>query len=138
MLIPDNGTITEHMTPSKLLSHTEACTISTVRWMNLRLAAEFDEKRETVAALCEKYGVAYLDLFGSGTTDDWRPLDSDLDFVVAFRSDSTGRLATRYLGLAEDLEALFGRSVDLITPASIQNPYFRARVDASRSRVYAE
>lgn len=106
--------------------------------MNRILAIEFEAKRGALTALCEKHGVASLDLFGSGASDEWRPLDSDLDFVVAFRPDATGRLATRYLGLAEDLEALFGRSVDLITPASIRNPYFRARVDATRSRIYAE
>ena len=106
--------------------------------MNPILGAEFDAKRDAIAALCKKYGVANLDLFGSGTTEEWRPLDSDLDFVVAFRPDPNGRLADRYLGLAEDLESLFGRPVDLITPASIRNPYFRQRVDATRSRIYSE
>ena len=106
--------------------------------MNHILSSELESKRDALEALCEKYGVASLDLFGSGTTDEWRPVDSDLDFVVAFRPDANGRLATRYLGLAEALEALFGRAVDLITPESIRNPYFRARVDATRSRIYAE
>jgi len=68
------------------------------------------------------YAVASLDLFGSGTTEEWRPVDSDLDFVVTFRAHPASGLADRYLGLAQDLEELFGRSVDLITPASIRNP----------------
>lgn len=106
--------------------------------MNRILETEFAAKREAIAVLCERHGVASLDLFGSGTTDEWKPTDSDLDFVVAFRPDANRRLAKRYLGLAEDLEALFGRPVDLITPASIRNPYFRERVDATRSRIYAE
>ena len=106
--------------------------------MNPVLATEFDAKRDAVAVLCAKYGVASLDLFGSGTADEWRPLDSDLDFVVAFRQDASPGIADRYLGLAEDLEALFGRPVDLITPASIRNPYFRERVEATRARIYAE
>jgi predicted nucleotidyltransferase len=106
--------------------------------MNPTLGTEFDAKRGAIAALCEKYGVASLDLFGSGTTDEWKPAESDLDFVVVFRPDESRGIADRYLGLAEDLEALFGRPVDLITPASIRNPYFRERVDATRSRIYAE
>ena len=106
--------------------------------MNRLLKAEFAVKREAIAILCARHGVLSLDLFGSGTTDEWRPLESDLDFVVTFRSDSEPGIADRYLGLAEDLEALFGRDVDLITPASIRNPYFRERVDATRSRIYAE
>ena len=105
--------------------------------MNPTLWAEFDAKRDALALLCSRYGVASLDLFGSGTTDRWRPSDSDLDFLVSFRRDVGGRLADRYLGLAEDLETLFGRSVDLITPASIRNPFFRARVEANLNRLYA-
>ena len=106
--------------------------------MKQALSAEFESKRGALAAVCEKHGVAPLDLFGSCTTDEWSPIDSDLDFVVAFRPDTNRGIAGRYLGLAENLEALFGRAVDLITPASIRNPYFRQRVDATRSRVYAE
>lgn len=38
--------------------------------------------------------------------------------------------------MAEALEALFGRRVDLVTERSIRNPYFRQTVEASRQRVY--
>jgi len=106
--------------------------------MNPTLGTEFDVKRAAVEALCRKYGVASLELFGSGTTEEWNPRESDLDFIVTFRTDAQDRLATRYLGLAEDLEALFGRPVDIITPGSIRNPYFRERIDATRSPIYAE
>ena len=47
-------------------------------------------------------------------------------------------LSDRYIDLADDLEMLFRRPVDLITPASIRNPYFREAVNASRAQVYAE
>ncbi|CAN5195342.1 hypothetical protein BH09GEM1_BH09GEM1_39950 [soil metagenome] len=106
--------------------------------MNEIVRLELDAKRPEFEALCEQYGVVSLDLFGSGTTEEWRAADSDLDFVVTFRADANQRIADRYLGLAEDLEALFGRPVDLITPASIRNPYFRAQVDSTRARIYAE
>ena len=102
------------------------------------LRAELEAKQGTIIALCERYDVALLELFGSGTTDEWTPTNSDLDFVVSFAPHEGPGLADRYLGLAEGLEAAFARSVDLITSASIRNPYFRARVDASRSRVYAK
>lgn len=106
--------------------------------MNRLLSGQLEAKRESLAALCRKYGVTRLDLFGSGTTGDWRPADSDLDFVVTFRPDPNGGLADRYLGFAEALEALFGRRVDLLTERSIRNPYFRRGVAASREPVYAE
>lgn len=106
--------------------------------MNPLLAAELHLKRVAIAELCSRYGVALLELFGSGTTDRWNAAESDVDFVVTFRQEHGMGLADRYLGLAEALEALLARRVDLITPASIRNPYFRDEVNASRTRVYAE
>ena len=106
--------------------------------MNPVLNSEIAVKHSALAALCARYGVASLDLFGSGTTDDWRPSDSDLDFIVAFKPDANRSLADRYLGLATELEALFERSVDLLTEGAIRNPYFREQVTANRTRVYAE
>ena len=106
--------------------------------MNPILVGEIEQKRIAVAELCRKYAVHTLDLFGSGTGDQWRPGDSDLDFVVTFRASNSDGLADRYIGLAEELERLFNRPVDLITPASIRNPYFREQVESSRSRIYAE
>ncbi len=54
-----------------------------------------EDRRAEVAALCERYGVKRLDLFGSAAGDGFDPEASDLDFVVSFerrdpRSFSTG------------------------------------------------
>lgn len=106
--------------------------------MNRSLTAELESKHGALVALCRKYGVSRLDVFGSGATEEWRPGESDLDFVVAFRARSEQGLADRYLRLAEDLEALFGRPVDLLTERTIRNPYFRRNVDATRTSVYVE
>lgn len=106
--------------------------------MNTSLSTALEAKRGALAALCRKYRVARLDLFGSGTTADWRPSESDLDFVVVFHSSPSETLADRYLGLAEGLEDLFGRPVDLLTERAIRNPYFRRAVDATRTPIYAE
>jgi len=105
--------------------------------VNSKLRAELDLKHGSVVALCRKYAVASLQLFGSGTSGDWGPT-SDLDFLVTFKPQANGSLADRFLSLAEELEALFGRRVELITPRSIRNPYFRRSVDATRAPVYAE
>lgn len=106
--------------------------------MNRLLNTQLEARRDGLTALCRKYGVSRLDLFGSALTDDWHPGESDLDFLVVFKPDPSHSLADRYLGLAEALEALFGRPVDLVTDGSIRNPYFRRGVNASRAPVYAE
>ncbi len=105
--------------------------------MNALLVQELDTKRGLLAALCAKHGVTSLDIFGSGTRDDWQPARSDIDFLVVFDRHSDRGIADRYFGLAEDLEALFGRPVDLVTERSIRNPYFRQAVESSRRSVYA-
>lgn len=105
--------------------------------MNSELSAELDSKRHAIVALCEKYGVHSLDLFGSAADDDWHPEQSDLDFIVVFRPQSGRSIADRYLGLAQDLERLFGRRVDLVTERAIRNPFFRRNVDANRTTIYA-
>ncbi len=97
-----------------------------------------DQHREAVAELCRRYGVRRLDLFGSAATGAFRDETSDLDFVVAFVDPRPGTYADRYFALAEALEALFGRQVDLVTERSIRNPYFRRAVEETRQPVYDE
>jgi hypothetical protein len=50
--------------------------------------------------------------------------------------DRSPGYARRYLAFAEDLEALFGQPVDPLTSQRIQNPYFRASVNWSRTTIY--
>ena len=94
--------------------------------------------RDAIRALCQQYGVRRLDLFGSAVTGAFDAATSDLDFVATFGDTRSPGYADRYLGFAEALEALFGRSVDVITERSIRNPYFRQTVEASRQPIYDE
>lgn len=89
-----------------------------------------------IEALCRQYGVLRLDLFGSAATGDFNAETSDLDFIATFADTQKPGYAKRYLHFAEALEALFGRSVDLITDGSIRNPYFQEEVDETRRPVY--
>jgi predicted nucleotidyltransferase len=86
--------------------------------------------------LCRRYGVRRLDLFGSAATNAFDPQRSDLDFLVEF-DDDPAHLFDRYFGLKESLEALYGRSVDLVTTGSLRNPYFIDAVAQTRRPVYA-
>lgn len=103
----------------------------------MRLPSAIERNRTSIIALCERYGVDALYLFGSAASPDWDERTSDLDFVVSFREQPALSIADRYLGLAEDLERLLGRPVDLITDRSIRNPFFRRNVDATRVPLYA-
>ena len=97
-----------------------------------------EQQRDAIRALCQEYGVRRLDVFGSATTGAFDPTTSDLDFVATFADTRSPGYADRYLGFAEALETLFGRPVDVITERSIQNPYFRQAVEATRQPIYDE
>jgi predicted nucleotidyltransferase len=95
-----------------------------------------DVQRSEVRPLCRRYGVRRLDLFGSATTEAFDPRRSDLDFLVEF-DDDPRHLFDRYFGLKESLEALYGRSIDLVSAGSLRNPYFIEAVASTRRPVYA-
>ncbi len=90
-----------------------------------------------VADLCRRVGARRLDLFGSAARGEFDPSESDLDFFVEFDDLPPARYADAFFSLKQNLEALFGRPVDLITEACLANPYFRARIEAERQAVYA-
>src|SRR5215213_7146372 len=100
--------------------------------------ALIEQHREAIRTLCQEYGVRRFDLFGSAATDAFDAATSDLDFVATFADTQSPGYADRYLGFAEALEALFGRSVDVITERSIRNPSFREAVERSRQAIYDE
>ena len=96
-----------------------------------------NQQRDAVAALCRRAGAWRLDVFGSAVRADFDPATSDLDFLVEFDELPPTKYANAYFSLKESLESLFGRPVDLVTEASLENPYFRDRVYAERKLIYA-
>ena len=89
-----------------------------------------------IAALCEHYGVTHLELFGSATGPEFNFESSDFDFLVELDTQSPGSPARRWIGLADALEKLLGRRVDLVNPRYIRNPYFLQAVNNSRTVIY--
>jgi predicted nucleotidyltransferase len=89
-------------------------------------------------ALCRRFHVHRLDLFGSAARDDFDPERSDIDFLVEFDHDHPEALSLKtYFGLKEALETLFGRPVDLVEPGAMRNPYLKASIERSREPVFA-
>ena len=90
------------------------------------------DRLEPLRHLCNRYGVDRLEVFGSAAKGLFDPASSDLDFIVQMTCQREPGYARRFCSFADELEALFGRPVDLLTEAMIHNPYFRNDVDASR------
>ncbi len=83
--------------------------------------------------LLSEFGVSRIGIFGSwaqGNPDD----DSDIDFLAEFEETP----GLEFMELAQYLESLFGRSVDILTPggiAAIRNP--RIAKNIRQSVIYA-
>jgi len=88
-----------------------------------------DEKREALAAICRRYGVARLQVFGSAARgNDFDPTRSDADFLVTFKPAARNDLAT-FADLKEALERILARPVDLIERETVEGSrnYIRRR-----------
>jgi predicted nucleotidyltransferase len=96
-----------------------------------------EARRAEVAAICARFGVRRLELFGSAATGAFDPAHSDVDFLVAFDPGRRIDPLEQYFGLKEALEALFGRSVDLVEEGASSNRYFLDSLNKSRRLLYA-
>jgi len=95
-----------------------------------------EQKRKELTALCRQFKVRRLDLFGSGAKENFKQDSSDLDFVVSFSTERPDEYARCYFSLADALEKLFHRNVDLVTERSVRNRYFRQEIEQTREPVY--
>ncbi|HUG11002.1 MAG TPA: nucleotidyltransferase domain-containing protein [Opitutaceae bacterium] len=96
-----------------------------------------ESHRQEVAEACQRFDVERLEAFGSATRANFDPASSDVDFIVRFRSPEAPGYADRFLGLAESLEQILGRRVDLVTERSLRNPVLLRNIAPDRATVYA-
>lgn len=84
-------------------------------------------------ALCRRYGIAALFLFGSVARGEDLP-GSDLDLL--YDTAPGARLGWEIDDFAEELATLFGRPVDLVSRRAI-NPRLRGRILHDARPLYA-
>ena len=92
-----------------------------------QILASLAERRPEVAAC---FGVKRLSLFGSAARDEMDEC-SDVDVLVEFEGPATFR---GYFDLKDYLEALLGRTVDLVTERGLK-PRARRHVERDLIRV---
>ena len=84
------------------------------------MQADIEEKRDALAALCRRYSVTRLEVFGSAAREtDFDPKRSDADFLVTFNDETRNDLAA-FSDFKEALERLLGRPVDLVEREAIE------------------
>lgn len=81
------------------------------------------QKRQEIIHLAAKHGAHNVRVFGSAARGEAGP-SSDIDLLVELES---GRSLLDHVALVQDLEALLGRRVDVVTERSL-HWYIRDRV----------
>ena len=92
------------------------------------MTTRIDIPADGIAAFCERWQVTELALFGSVLRDDFGP-DSDIDVLVSFDPSARHTLFDM-VRMEEQLKALFGREVDLVSRRGIERSNNQLRREA--------
>lgn len=91
---------------------------------------------EKIYALCRKYGVKTLCVFGSILTPRFNE-NSDIDFSATFYPEEDPLVAgKKRLQFYMELEDLMGRKIDLVSEEYVKNPYFKAQLEETKQLIY--
>lgn len=90
---------------------------------------------DKIIALCEKYRVSKLFVFGSILNDNFKST-SDIDLLVDFLDVDLYNYADNYFDFKISLEKLLNRKIDLLENNAINNPYLRESIDSSKQMIY--
>jgi predicted nucleotidyltransferase len=91
--------------------------------------------RKALAAICRKYRVKKMSLFGSAARDELRP-DSDVDLLVEFKPKQ-GPSLWGQVRMQDALSPLFGnRQVNIAGPGILNNPYRRSTIERDLKVLY--
>ena len=94
-----------------------------------------DVPMERIAAFCSKWKVAEFSLFGSVLCDDFGP-ESDVDVLVELAPDH-GLDLFDWVDMIDELKALFGRDVGLVSKRGLRNPFRRHEILTTREVIHA-
>jgi len=75
--------------------------------------------KDKIADFCQRWKITEFAFFGSVLRDDFRP-DSDVDILVTFDPDAH-RTLFDMVDMQDELEAMFGRKVDLVSKRGIEH-----------------
>ena len=90
---------------------------------------------DKIIALCKKYKVSKLFVFGSILTNRFNK-ENDVDFIVNFDKAQVTDYFSNFFDLKYALESLFEREVDLLEEQAIHNPYLKENIDTTKMLIY--
>ena len=91
---------------------------------------------DKINALCRKYGVKTLCVFGSILTPKFNE-NSDVDFSATFYPEEDPLVAgENRIRFYIDLGKLMGRKIDLVDEEYLHNPYFKEELEETKQLIY--
>lgn len=83
--------------------------------------------QDRIVEFCQRWKITELALFGSALRDDFKP-ESDVDVLVTFAPEARWGYSD-LIDMKEELEAIFGRGVDLVERRLVETSenYIRRR-----------
>lgn len=95
-----------------------------------------NDNLEQIYALCRKYGVKTLCVFGSILTPRFNE-NSDIDFAATFYPEEDPLVSGRkFLDFYLSLEDLLDRRIDLVDEEILKNKYFIEELNETKQLIY--
>jgi hypothetical protein len=101
------------------------------------MVAVLEDKCDEIAAMCRKYGVLRLYVFGSVLGEDFRPGESDVDMLVEFGSMDGHTKAHAYFDMLDELRGLLDTDVDLVMAGAVKNRFIARDIERTKQMLYA-
>ena len=99
------------------------------------MVAQLPIPQDRLTSFCHKWQIKELSLFGSVLRNDFRP-DSDVDVLVVFQPGIKHQIEA-WIEMIDELEAMFGREIDLVERRLIVNPFRRHEILTTKRVLYA-
>ena len=94
-----------------------------------------ESNMDKIIALCKKYKVSKLFVFGSILTNRFND-NSDVDLVVSLNKAEVSDYFDNFFDFKYALENLFGREVDLLEEHAICNHYLKENIERTKALIY--
>jgi uncharacterized protein len=94
------------------------------------------QRQPEIAAICRRYDVKQLELFGSAAREEDYDAVGDFDFAVSFRQLDAKNPVGQLFGLQNDLSDLLGKPVDLVELTAVRNPYVLRTINEDKKLVF--
>lgn len=102
----------------------------------MTISKYISDRQKNLQSICESHHVATLYAFGSSVNKNFNEVSSDIDLLVTVDIDDPLERGETLISLWEKLEELFNKKVDLLTPASLNNPVLIKSIDKSKVLIY--